>query len=243
MERASVTRRQVVNDSTDRAVSHPRARLTGIVWLAYFALGILGSLLTKGIVVRGDAVATSTNLVAHATLFQIGSALDLFANCIYIALAVLLYGLFRRVDRNLALLAIAFGLVGCATQIIGGLLRVAPFVLLTDNQPLSSFTGPQLQAATLVSLRMFSRVYNISFVLFGLFEIALGVLILKSTFLPRWLGWLWIVGGIAAATFLWPPFATSIFPLILALDIGELLLAVWLIVKGPAIDRWEEKPG
>ena len=93
-----------MNDPTDRAVSHPRARLTGIVWLAYFALGILGSLLTKGIVVRGDAVATSTNLVAHATLFQIGSALDLFANCIYVALAVLLYGLFRRVDRDLALL-------------------------------------------------------------------------------------------------------------------------------------------
>ena len=90
---------------------------------------------------------------------------------------------------------------------------------------------------------MFSRVYNISFVLFGLFEIALGFLILKSTFLPRWLGWLWIVGGIAAATFLWPPLATAIFPLILALDIGELVLAVWLIVKGPAIDRWEEKPG
>jgi len=225
------------------AVVRSRARLTGTVWLAYFAVGILGSVLTRGIVVRGDAVATSTNLLAHATLFQLGSALDLASNCIYIALAVLLYGVFRPVDRNLALLAIAFGLVGCTTQIVGGLLRAAPFVLLTDNQALSALTTQQLQAATLISLRTFSRVFYISFVLFGLFEITLGFLILKSTFLPRWLGWLWIVGGIAAATFLWPPLATKIFPLILALDLGELILAVWLIVKGPAIDGWQEKPG
>ena len=86
---------------------------------------------------------------------------------------------------------------------------------------------------------MFNRVFDISFVLFGFFEIVLGYLILKSIFLPRWLGWLFIIAGVAAATFLWPPFATSISPVILALDAAELILAIWLVVKGPAIDTWQ----
>ncbi len=156
-----------MNDSTDRPSPRSGARTIGVVWLLYFVIGILGTVLMRGIVVPGNATATATNLLAHATLFQ------------------------------------------------------------------------QLQAAALFSLRMFGRVFHISFVLFGFFEMVLGYLILKSTFLPRWLGWLFIVAGVGAATFLWPPFATSIFPVILALDAAELILAVWLVVKGRAIDRWQ----
>ena len=229
-----------MNDSIDSTTSHPGARTTGVVWLLYFFTGILGTLLQRGIAVRGDAVATATNLLAHATLFRAGLAFDLVGNCLYIALTVLLYGLFRPVNRNLALLAMAFSLIGCTTQVIGGLLRIAPFVLLVDNQAFSAFSAQQLQGAALFTLRMFGHVSDISFVLFGLFEITLGNLILKSTFLPRWLGWLFIVAGAGGTTFLWLPFATSIFPLIVALNIAELILAIWLIVKGPAIDRRQE---
>ena len=228
-----------MNGSTDMIPLHRRGRTIGVVWLLYFVIGILGTVLMRGIVVPGNPTTTATNLLAHATLFWAGLAFDLVGNCLYIALTVLLYGLFRPVNRNLALLAMAFSLFGCATQIIGGLLRVAPFALLVDNQPFSAFTPQQLQAAALFSLRMFGRVFHISFVLFGFFEMVLGYLILKSTFLPRWLGWLFIVAGVAAATFLWPPFATSIFPVILALDAAELILAVWLVVKGRAIDTWQ----
>ena len=219
-----------------------RARITGVVWLLYFVVSSVGLSILRSLVVRGDAAATSTNLVTHATLFQMGSAFDLFGNCLYIVLSVLLYGLFRRVDRNLALLATTFSLMGCATQIIGAFFRVAPFELLTANPPLSTFSTPQLQTAALFSLQMFSRVFNISFVLFGLFELVLGYLILKSTFLPRWLGWIWILAGVVGLTFLWPPLGTKIFPLVIAFSVGELILAVWLIVKGPSIDTWQQQP-
>jgi hypothetical protein len=218
-----------------------RARITGVVWLLYFVIGSVGTFMLRTLVVRGDAAATATNLVTHATLFQLASALDLFGNCLYIALSVLLYGLFRRVDRNLALLATTFSLMGCATQIIGAFFRVAPFALLTATPPLSAFSTQQLQSAALFSLQMFSRVFHISFVLFGLFEILLGYLILKSTFLPRWLGWTWILAGVVGLTFLWPPLGMSIFPLVVAFSLGELILAVWLIVRAPAIDGWQQR--
>ncbi|HJQ10283.1 MAG TPA: DUF4386 domain-containing protein [Gemmatimonadaceae bacterium] len=215
------------------------ARSAGVVWLLYFLISSVGLALMKGIVVAGDAATTAANLHAHPAMFQAGSSLTLLGDCVYIALTVLLYAVFRRVDRNLALLAAAFSLIGCTTQIVGALFRIAPLVLLTDNQPFAAFSAPQLQVASLISLQMFNRVFNVSFVLFGFFEIVLGYLILKSPFLRRWLGWVFIVAGVGGLTFLWPTFATRIFPVIVVLGIGELILAVWLIVKGPTIDRWE----
>ena len=229
-----------MNDSTDQTSNYSIARITGVVWLLYFVIGGLGLSLMRRVVVSGDAAATATNLLAHSGLFQAGASLDFLGNCLYIVLSVLLYRVFRRVDRNLALLATTFSLIGCTTQIIGSFFRIAPVVLLTNNQPFAAFNAQQLQAAALFSLRMFSGVFQISFVLFGFFEIVLGAVILKSTFLPRWLGWLWIVAGAIGLTFLWPPLGMSIFPLVVVFGIGELILAVWLIVKGPAIDRWPE---
>jgi hypothetical protein len=79
-------------------------------------------------------------------------------------------------------------------------------------------------------------------VLFGAFELVTGYLILESTFLPRWLGWWWIVAGAAALLFLWPPLATSIFPVILAADLAELALLLWLLVKGIDSSRWRAAP-
>jgi len=219
---------------------YSRARITGVVWLLYFLISSVGLGLLRKVVVSGDAAVTASNIIAHPAVFQLGGSFDLLGNCLYIALSILLYGVFRPLNRNLALLAVTFSLMGCAAQIIGGFFRIAPFVLLTDNQPFGAFTAQQLQAAALLSLRMFSRVFNISFVLFGFFELVLGYLILKSTVLPRWLGLLWMAAGLVGLTFLWPPLGMSIFPLVMAFGVGELILAVWLIAKGPAIDRWEE---
>lgn len=230
-----------MSTSIDATSRYSRARITGIVWLLYFLVSSVGLAVMRGVIGRGDAAQTASNLVAHDALFQLGAGFDLVGNCLYIVLTVLLYRVFRRVDRNLALLATVFSLMGCAVQIIGALFRIGPFVILVDNQAFSAFSTQQLQAAALFSLRMFSRVFNISFVLFGFFEIVLGYLILESTFLPRWLGWLFIIAGVGGLTFLWPPFATSIFPLIVALGVAELILAIWLMVRGPAIDRLPEQ--
>jgi uncharacterized protein DUF4386 len=218
--------------------SPPRARAIGIVWLLYFITAMLGAVVTKGIVIPGNAASTAANILAHAGSYRAGITLDLISNLVYIALTALLFGLFRPVDRSLAVLAAFFGLVGCTVQIVGGLLRVAPLVIVT-NPALSSALGvQQVQAATLGGLTLYNSVFHISFVLFGCFELVTGFLILRSTFLPRWLGWWWVVAGIAAMIFLWPPVATKVFPVILAADTAELALLVWLLVKGVDNSKW-----
>lgn len=218
--------------------SPPSPRAIAIVWLFYFLTAILGAVLTKGIVISGDAAATASNIVLHASLYRAGLGLDLVSNLLYIVLTALLFGLFRPVNPALALLAAFFGLVGCTVQIVGELLRVAAPVILANHQLASAFGAAQVQAAAMVSLALYNSVFQISFVLFGSFMMVTGVLILRSTFLPKWLGWWWVVAGVAALIFLWPPLATKLFPLILAADAAELALLVWLLVKGVDNSKW-----
>jgi Domain of unknown function (DUF4386) len=212
--------------------SPPSPRTIGVVWLLYFATGGLGALLTRGIIVSADAGATAHNILAHASLYRAGLAVDLVANLIYVVLTALVFGLFRRVNPTLALLAAFFSLVGCAVQIMGELLRLAPTVILPNTQFVAAFAAQQVQAAVVLSVTLYNSVFQISFVLFACFELVTGFLILRSTFLPRWLGWWWIAGGMGGLTFLWPPLATSIWPVLAAAGAGEFALPVWLLVKG-----------
>jgi hypothetical protein len=220
------------------ASSPPSPRVLGVVWLAYFLTGLLGAVLTRGIIISTDAAATANNILAHASLYRAGFAVDLASNLIYVALTALVYGLFRRVDRTLALVAAFFSLVGCTVQITGELLRLAPTVVLTNPQLASAFGAPQVQATALVGVLLYRTVFQISFVLFACFELATGFLILKSTFLPRWLGWWWIAAGTIWLTFLWPPLATSIWPLLVAGGAAELALPLWLLAKGFDGSKW-----
>jgi hypothetical protein len=224
----------MINDNTFAidASSPQSPRVIGVLWLLYFVTGLLGALLTKGIIVSTDAASTATNILAHASLYRAGFAVDLVANLIYIALTALLFGLFRPVNPTLALLAAFFSLVGCSVQIMGELLRLAPTVVLANPQLSNAFGAQQLQAGALLSITLYRSVFQISFVLFACFELITGYLILQSMFLPRWLGWWWIAGSMVWLTFLWPPLATSIWPLLIAGGAAELALPVWLLVKG-----------
>jgi hypothetical protein len=214
------------------ASAPPSPRTIGWVWILYFLTGILGTLLARGIVVPADAASTAKNILTHASLYRAGFAVDLVANLIYIALTALLFAFFRRVNPSLALLAAFFSLVGCTVQIMGELLRLAPTIVLANPQLASAFGAQQLQATALLSVTLYKSVFYIAFVLFACFELVTGLLILRSTFLPKWIGWWWIAGGIGGLTFLWSPLATAIWPLLLVAGAGEFVLPVWLLVKG-----------
>jgi len=224
----------MTNDNTfaTEASSPPSPRVIGVVWILYFLTGALGTLLTRGVIVSTDAASTANNILAHASLYRAGFAVDLVANLIYVALTALVFGLFRRVNPTVALMAAFFSLVGCAVQIMGELLRLAPTVVLANPQLAGAFGAQQVHATALLSVILYRSVFQISFVLFACFELVTGYLILRSTFLPRWLGWWWIAGGTGGLTFLWSPLATSIWPLLLAAGAGEFALPVWLLVKG-----------
>jgi Domain of unknown function (DUF4386) len=222
----------------------PTARTIGVVYLLYFLTSVFGALLMKGVVVPTDAVATAQNLLAHESLYRSGWEVGLVANAFYIAVTALFYGLLAPVNRSLAVMMAFFSLVGCTVQIFGGMLQLAPLTILGDNQLAGAFTVAQTRAAALMSFKLYPLVFDISLVLFALFDFLLGYLIYKSTFLPRFIGVWFMIGGVVGLMFLWPPLATELrFVIIPVGGVAEIVLMLWLIVKGVDVARWREKAG
>jgi len=224
--------------------TYPQARAAGVVYLSYFLAAFLGAYLMKGLIVSGDSAATASNILAHETLYRSGFAVDLVANALYIGLTALFYRLFEPVNRGLSLLAAFFSLVGCAVQIFGDIFQLAPLVILADNSLLGAFKVEQLQSAALLCVKLHAQSVSIALVFFAFYDLFIGYLIYRSTFLPRILGVVLMVAGLGWLTFLWPPLATSLSAFVLPLGaLAELLLMLWLLIKGVNASTWREAAG
>lgn len=71
-------------------------------------------------------------------------------------------------------------------------------------------------------------------VLFGIYLILLGFLVLKAGYIPKIMGWILIIAGLGYVVghlkvFLYPDLNTS-FTMFTAL--GELVFMLWLLIKG-----------
>jgi hypothetical protein len=220
----------------------PSARITGVVYLLYFLTAIAAVMLVGGTVVSGDAAATANNILAHKTAMESGFAVGLLGTALYIAMTALFYGLFKHVNRTLARLATFFSLVGCAIQASGSLFQIAPLIVLGGTHYLSAFSSAQLQALAMLSLDLYRQAGFIYIVFFGLFDIAIGHLIFRSTFLPRVLGVLMAIAGVGWLTFLSPQLAARLSPYVDVLGfVAELFLMLWLVVMGVDVERWKEQ--
>ena len=225
------------------AASRPNARTIGVVYLLYFLTVILAALLTKGLVVPGNAAATANNVLAHEFLYRAGHALDFIANAIYIALTALFFILFEHVNRRVSLIAAFIGLVGCAVQIFGSLFQLVPLIVQEDNLSLSAFKTEQLQATALLSVKLYAQTFNITLVLFGFYDFLIGYLIVRSTFIPRALGVLMMIAGMGWLTYVWPPLATSLSWGVQPLGfLAEFLFMLWLLHGGVRLDEARAAP-
>ena len=190
------------------------------------------------VTVPGDAAATAQNILAHEGLYRLGFAAGIGVLFCALPVLVLLYDFLKVVDRSLALLAAFVNLAAIAIQAGALLGHFAPLVLLSGRSYLSAFEPAQLQAMAYVSLRLQSVGYDIALAFFGGFCVLTGILIFRSTFLPRAIGVLMAVAGLCYLTnsfagFLAPAFRSSLLPWVLVpCLVGEGSLALWLLVKG-----------
>ena len=218
-----------------------KARIAGVFYFLLFPFGALSLFVRGGIVVKGDAAATGANLLLHEAAFRWGVAGDLFAIVSYVVVTALFYELFKPVNRSVALLAAFFSLVGCAVQALACALELAPFVLLGGGPQVGAFKVEQLQALSYMSLKMYTPAYKIGLVFFGLYNLLNGSLILKSIFLPRFLGVFMVIAGLPWVIFL-TPLGTNLSPFAVApAALGEGLLLVWVLAKGVNEEKWKQQ--
>jgi hypothetical protein len=226
------------------------ARLAGLLYVVITIAAPFGELYVRGkLVVKGDAAATATNILAHESLYRLGGCADLLAFACDAAVALLFYALFKPAGRNASLLAAFFRLMHAVIVSVATLAYFAPLLLLQGTAYLNVFNPDQLQALALVCLRLHGQGYAIGLLFFGVHCAIVGYLVLRSTFLPRILGGLMALAGLcyllnSFASFLAPMVARQLFPWILLPALpAELGLTLWLLVKGVNVDRWKQQAG
>jgi hypothetical protein len=84
---------------------------------------------------------------------------------------------------------------------------------------------------------------NVGLVFFGLHCLGVGYLIVRSIFLPRIIGVLMLIAGVAWISFVLP-FVQSLVPFAMMPGaIGEVSLALYLMIKGVNVPRWHQQAG
>lgn len=222
-----------------------RARLAGAFYLATLALGIFAqAFVSERLVAGGNAAATAANIVQHETLYRAGFAAYLVEMACQLTMIFLFYSLLRPVDRTAAQLTVAFGLAGCVVKLVGRVFFYAPLLVLGGAKYLQVFPGEQLQALSLLFLRINYIAETVAVVFFGLYAVVQGWLVFRSTFLPRALGVLGCLGGLGWLTYLYEPLARQLLPLIVGLALlGAGATVFWLLVFGVDETKWRALAG
>jgi hypothetical protein len=214
-------------------------RMLGLGYLLMLASGFDLFYVLAKLYVRGDAAATAASIQAHEELFLAGFAGALIGVAASLVVTALFYRLYEPVDRTLSLCAAWFGVAGCVIQGIALVFHLMPWLVLADQPYLSALSLEQRQALAFLLLRSYGQAYNIGLVFFGFHLLQLAYLTFRSTFLPGWLGAL-VALGAGWLVFLYPPLAQATSRWVVFASLGEVLLVLWLAVKGVDEERWHE---
>jgi hypothetical protein len=206
-------------------------------------LGIFAELFVRQrLIVPGDAATTVNNIMASESLFRLTLVSDLIRHTFLILLPLVLYKLLKPVNKNIALLMVIFALVGFPIAMLNMLNHFAALLLLSGADYLTAFEADQLHAQVMFFLDL--REYGAFIPSFlALWLLPLGYLVFKSGFLPRILGILLMIGcfGYPIDAVLFLLFPNSDATLSLFAFIGELLFALWLLIKGVNVEKWEKR--
>jgi uncharacterized protein DUF4386 len=195
------------------------------------------------LVVAGDIQRTVANIDAHHGLFFLAIVLYLINFLEDIVIAWALYVLLAPVNRALSLLAALLRLMYTAIALGGVFNLVTVFRMLTTPAYRTEFgTGPfDAQIDLLLHTFRYDYAFGIC-VIFSLHLVLVGYLIIRSRYIPWWLGALLIVDGISwivsnLQPYLYP--ATDLGYVGIAY-FGELVFMLWLLVRGWSLK--EPKP-
>jgi len=221
---------------TDKA-----ARIAGALYLSLLFAPLRLIYIPSALFVRGNATATANNIAAHELLFRLGIAGDLFTGTMVIFLVLALYRLFKGVDQSLAaLMVILGGLMVAPIYFLNTLNDAAALLLARGVDFLSVFEKPQRDALAMLFLRLHHQGVVANEIFWGLWLFPLALLVIKSGFLPRFLGvWLMINGFAYVITsftgLLLPEYEGIVSNITFPALLGELVFMLWLVIKGAKV--------
>ena len=221
--------------SPEMTSSKTTAGIVGALLIAATAASLLGTILTSSIVGAPDYLV---QLAAHQSQVTVGVLLKFVAALGSVGIAIALYPVLRKHGEGLALGSVAFRIIEGVFYLVAALSLLA---LLSLSQEYVSAGSPAASTYQILGTWTLAVRDWAAFV-FGVIPFCLGAsmyyyALYRSRLIPRWLsGW-----GLVGLAMLFSMVLLIMFgqksagiTLVLAVPIGlqEMVLAVWLILKG-----------
>jgi hypothetical protein len=225
------------------AITRAAARQTS---LFYLMMGLPGPLvllyLPRAFVVHGDAAATAQRIASNVATYRWLALADLVSPIGFVLLAWSLFNLFEDVDRKQARLLVSFVAVAATLGLVDAALLLVPVVLQSGSSYLAAFTKSQLDALTLGAFAVRDLLLLVNQAFWGLWLLPFGILVIKSGFAPKVIGFFLIIGcvgwlvlcatGIVFPVSLYPGVAVVNRFAFMMVQPGEVLVLLWFIFKG-----------
>ncbi|KAB1157844.1 DUF4386 domain-containing protein [Flavobacterium luteum] len=215
------------------------SKIAGFCYLIVIATGLFSEVFVRqALSVSNDALTTAQNIKTHEMLFRWGFVADLINFVIGLPTILIVYHIFKHVNKLLIQLALAFVIIQTAIIAVNLLNQIAPLLLLSNDTYLNAFQPNQLAALSLLSLNIQIQGYALGLVFFGFYCLIIGFVIYKSNLIPKTLGILYAFAGLcylinSFTMFLSKGFSNPLFLyLAIPIFIGELSLCLWLLLKG-----------
>jgi lipoprotein signal peptidase len=213
------------------------ARLAGFMYLFLIAVYLLGVMIASRFEVPGNIAETAHRVVENELLFRFGLALGSLNALCAVILAVSLYAAVRVIDKNLALLALAFELVYAAAGAASNLIDYAFFKQQIDAYSSGILDAKQLPALADLHSFLDAAALNTSCILYGAGSMLFFYLFIKAKYIPRILAALGLFGSVLVPL---AGFASLILPhpskLLqigwLPIFAAEVSVGLWLLFKG-----------
>lgn len=213
------------------------AKVAGALYLVIIAAGLFSEFFVRSKIILQDSAATIENITLFQSLYRAGFVSDTLMVTADIIIAILFYIIFRKVNKYLSLTAAVFRLTQALLICVSLLFYFAPLILLDSINP---ETHETITPGLFIELHAYG--YDFGLIFFGVSNLILGYLIVKSKIIPQIFGY-----GLSAAAvvyilgsfirFLFPDIFFLIQPLYLIPLIAELSVGIWLLLKGVDLNK------
>ncbi len=184
-----------------------------------------------------SASETASNIINNTFLFNVAIFLIFITIVCDIVVAWALYLFLKPVNKGLSLLTAWFRLLYTGVYLVAVTNLIKIFTLTKGASYFLANSPESISELMLFYIKSYKYEWFFGLVLFGLYLLLLGYLVLKAGYIPKIMGWLLIIAGLGYVighlkVFLFPELNTS-FSMFTAL--GELVFMLWLLIKGSRI--------
>ena len=215
-----------------------QAKVAGLLYLlasipAFFAWIYVPNKL----IVTGDATATANRVRASETLLRLGIGSELFCLILFIFVVLALYQLFKPVSEKHASAMAILLLISLPISFLAVVNEIAALIVVGGPSFLSAFNQPQLDSLAYLFFRLHSQGLVVAQIFWGLWLFPFGVLVIRSGFIPRFLGYLLFIAGVgyianSLAALLLPAQRDLVARFADILQMAELPIMFWLLIWG-----------